>query len=150
MRANRGLWTKISRRITELTIPNQRTIWQDHRQKMAEKKDTSATWNVVKSLNGKASTQSRKTLICRGREFCSDKAKASAFCQESATISGRKSDRSSQRANRELRQETNCRRYTPRQEIEREFTINELENVLKRMKPEESEGPDEVAPDLVL
>ncbi len=47
---------------------------------MAEKKDASATWNVVKSLNGEASTQSGKTLIYQGREFCGDKVKASAFC----------------------------------------------------------------------
>ncbi len=80
MRANRGLWTEVSRRITELTIQNQCTIWQDHLQKIAEKKDASATWNVVKSLNGEASTQSGITLIYRGREFCNDKAKASAFC----------------------------------------------------------------------
>ncbi len=30
MHANRGLWTAVSRCITELTIRNQRTIWQDH------------------------------------------------------------------------------------------------------------------------
>ncbi len=36
------------------------------------------------------------------------------------------------------------------QEIEGEFTIDELENALKRMKPGKSEGPEGVAPDLVL
>ncbi len=89
MRATFGLWTEASRRITELTIQNQRTIWQDHLRKMAEKKDASATWNMLKSLTGEASTQSGKTPIYRSREFGSDKAKASPFCQENATIRGR-------------------------------------------------------------
>ncbi len=38
----------------------------------------------------------------------------------------------------------------PRQKIEGEFTIDELENALTRMKPGKSEWPDGVAPDLVL
>ncbi len=135
MRTNRGLWTKVSQRITELAIQNQHKLWQDHLQRMAEKKDTSATWNVLTSLNGESSTQNGKTLICRGCEFCSDRARASAFYQENATLSGCKSYRSFRRANRELRQETQRRRYMPGQEIEREFTIDELENALMRVKP---------------
>ncbi len=43
MRANRGLWTEVSQRITELTFQNQRKLEQDHFQKVAEKKDASAS-----------------------------------------------------------------------------------------------------------
>ncbi len=60
MRTNRILWTEVSQLITEHTNPNQRKSWHDHLQRMTEEKYTSATWNVVKSLNGEASTQTGK------------------------------------------------------------------------------------------
>ncbi len=63
MRTNRALWTDVSQRITEHTIQNQRKIWHDHMQRMTEKKYTSATWNVVKSLNSEVLTQSGKMLF---------------------------------------------------------------------------------------
>ncbi len=63
MRTKRALWTEVSQLITEHTIQNQRKIWHDHLQRMTEKKYTSATWNVVKSLNGEVSTQSGKILF---------------------------------------------------------------------------------------
>ncbi len=47
-----------------------------------QKKDASKTWKVVKTINGEAPTQSGKTLMYQRREYFSDKAKASAFCQE--------------------------------------------------------------------
>ena len=38
-------------------------------------------WAVVKSLNGSARAHDGKTLVFKGREYVSDKAKASAFIQ---------------------------------------------------------------------
>ena len=69
---------------------------------MTRTKDAKKAWAVVKSLNGSARAQDGKTLVYKGREYVSDKAKASAFIQEYATISGRKSNRSSRRAVREI------------------------------------------------
>ncbi len=63
MRTNRALWTEVSQLITEHTIQNQRKIWYDHLERMAEKKCTSAAWNVVKPLNGEVLTQSGKMLF---------------------------------------------------------------------------------------
>ncbi len=67
MRTNRVLWTEVSQIITKHTIPNQRNIWPDHLQRMTEKKFTSARWNVMKSLNGEAPTQTGKNGNLQGR-----------------------------------------------------------------------------------
>ena len=79
----------------------------------------------------------------------SDKAKASAFIQEYATVSGRKSDRSSRRAVRELRSGA-CRLLdSPRQDLEQAFAPEELAAALKTVKAGKAGGPDGVAPDLL-
>ncbi len=67
MRTNRALWTDVSQLITEHTIQNQRKIWHDHLQRMTEKKYTSARWNVIKSLNGEAPTETGKNGNLLGR-----------------------------------------------------------------------------------
>ena len=101
---------------------------------MTRTKDAKKAWAVVKSLNGSARAQDGKTLVYKGREYVSDKAKASAFIQEYATVSGRKSDRSSRRAVRELRSGV-CRLLgSPRQELEQAFTPEELAAALKTVK----------------
>ncbi len=96
---------------------------------------SSSTWKVVKKREGEETTQSGKTLTHHGREYCSDKAKASAFCQEYARISGRKSDKACRRLNREVRREVQWHRYPTKQEIEGEFNLKELE-------PKKSGGQD--------
>ncbi len=105
MHTDRKKWQEVSKLIAELTIENKRILWRGNLEKMAESNDASEAWKVVKTLNGEAPTQSGKTLIYQGREYCNDKAKASAFCQEYAKISGRKSDKASRRLTREVRRE---------------------------------------------
>ncbi len=85
---------------------------------MAEWKDASEAWKEVKTLNGEAPTPSGKALMYQGREYCSYKAKASAFCREYARISGRGSDKASRRLNREMRRDMQWHRYAPKQAIE--------------------------------
>ena len=111
-----------------------RSIWQAHLEEVTRTKDAKKTWAVVKSLNGSSRAQDGKTPVHKGREYVSDKAKASAFIQEYATLSRRNSDRSSRRAVRELR--CGVRRllgYT-RQELEQAFTLEELATALKIVK----------------
>ena len=114
---------------------------------MTRTKDAKKAWAVVKSLNGSARAQDGKTLVYKGREYVSDKEKASAFIQEYATISGRKSDRSSRRAVRELRSSVRRLLGSPRQELEQAFTPEELATALKTIKAGKAGGPDGVAPD---
>ena len=79
----------------------------------------------------------------------SDKAKASPFIKEYATVSGRKSDRSSRRAVRELRSGVRRLLVSPRQELEQAFTPEELAAALKTVKAGKAGGPDGEAPDLL-
>ena len=71
----------------------------------------------------------------------SDKAKASAFIQEYATVIGQKSDRSSRRAVRELRSGVRRLLGSPRQELEQAFTPEELAAALKTVKAGKAGGP---------
>ena len=116
---------------------------------MTRTKDAKKAWAVVKSLNGSARAQDGKTLDYKGRENVSDKAKASAFIQEYATVSGRKSDWPSRKAVRELRSGVRRLLGSPRQELEQAFTPEELAAALKTIKARKAGGPDGVAPDLL-
>ena len=103
----------------------------------------------MKSLNGSARAQDGKTLVYKGREYLSDMAEASAFIQEYATVSGRKSDRSSRRAVLELRSGVRRLLESPRQGLEQAFTPEELAAAMKTVKAGKAGGPVGVAPDLL-
>ena len=98
---------------------------------------------------GRRGPRMGKTLVYKGREYVSDKAKTSAFIQEYATVSGRKSDWSSRKAVRELRSGVHRLLGSPRQELEQAFTPEELAAALKTIKAGKAGGPDGVAPDLL-
>ena len=102
MGANRDAWVAKTREVLEKTQEARRSTWRAHLEEVTHSKDAKKAWAVVTSLNGSARAQDGKTLVYKGRECVSDKAKASSFIQEYATVSGRKSDRSSRRAVREL------------------------------------------------
>ena len=116
---------------------------------MTRTKDAKKAWADVKSQNGSARAQDGKTLVHKGYKYVSDKAKASAFIQEYATVSGRKSGRSSRRAVRELRSGVRRLLGSPRQELEQAFAPEELATAMKTIKAEKAGGQDGVAPDLL-
>ena len=103
----------------------------------------------MKSLNGSARAQDLKSLVYKGREYVSDKAKTSVFIQEYATVSGRKSDRSIRIDVRELRSGVRRLLGSPRQELEQAFTAEVLATALKTVKAGKAGGPDGVVPDLL-
>ena len=149
MGANRDAWVAKTREVLEKTQEAKRNTWRAHLEEVTRTKDANKAWAVVKSLNWLARAQDGKTLVCKGREYVSDKAKASTFTQEYATVSGRKSDRSSRRAVRELRSGVRRLLGSPRQELEQAFTPEELAAALKTVKAGKAGGPDGAAPDLL-
>ena len=149
MGANRDAWVAMTREVLKKTQEAKRNTWRAHLEEVTHTKDAKKAWAVVKSLNGPARAQDGKTLVYKGREYVSDKAKASAFIQEYATVSGQKSDRSSRRAVRELRSDVRRLLGSPRQELEQTFTPEELAAALKTVKAGKAGGPDGVAPDLL-
>ena len=118
MGANRDAWVSKTREVLEKTQEAKRNTWRAHHEELTRTKDVKKAWAVVKSLNGSTRAQDGKTLVYKGREYVSDKAKSSAFIQEYATVSGRKGDRSSRRAVRELRSGVRRLLGSPRQELE--------------------------------
>ena len=126
-----------------------RNTWRAHLKEVTRTKDAKKAWAVVKSLNGSARAQDEKTLVYKGREYVSDKAMVSAFIQEYATVSGRKSHRSSRRAVRELRSGVRRLLGSPQQEFEQAFNPEELAAALKTVKAGKAGDPDDVAPDLL-
>ena len=133
----------------EKTQEAKRNTWRAHLEEVTRTKDAMKAWAVVKSLNGSARAQDGNTLVYKGREYVSDKAKASAFIQEYATVSGRKSDRSSRRVVRELRRGVRRLLGSPSQELEQVSTPEELATALKTVKAGKAGGPDGVASDLL-
>ena len=120
-----------TREVLEKTQEAKRNTWRTHLEEVTRTKDAMKAWAVVKSLNGSARAQDGKTLVSKGREYVSDKAKASAFIQEYSTVSGRKSDRSSRWAVRKLRSGVRRLLGSPRQELEQAITLEELAAALK-------------------
>ena len=142
-------WVTKTREVLEKTQEAKRNTWRAHLEEVTRTKDAKKAWAVVKSLNWSARTQDGKTLVRKGREYVSDKAKASAFIQEYATVSGLKSDRSSRRAVRDLRSDVRRLLGSPRQELEQACTPEELAAALKTVKVGKAGGQDGVAPDLL-
>ena len=149
MGANRDAWVAKKREVLEKTQEDKRNIWRAHLEEVTRTKDAKKAWAVVKSLNWSARVQDGKTLVYKGREYVSDKAKASVIIQEYSTVSGRKSDRSSRIAVRELRSGVRRLLGSPRQELEQAFTPEELATALKTIKAGKACGPDGVAPNLL-
>ena len=119
---NRDAWVANTREVLEKTQEAKRSTWRAILEEVTRTKDAKKAWAVVKSLNGSAQAQDGKTLVYKGREYVSDKAMASTFIQEYATVSGRKSDRSSRRDVRELRSGVRRLLGSPRQELEQAST----------------------------
>ena len=149
MGANRDAWVAKTREVHEKTQAAKRNTWRAHLKKVTRAKDAKKAQAVVKSLNGSTRAQNGKTLVYKGREYVSDKAKSLAFVQEYATVSVRKSDLSSRRAVREHRSGVRTLLAPPRQELEHAFTPDELATALKTVKAGNDGGPDGVAPDLL-
>ena len=149
MGANRDAWVAETREVLEKTQEAKRNTWRALLEEVNRTKDAKKAYAVVKSLNGSARAKDGKTIVYKGREYVSDKAKASAFIQEYATVSGRKSDRSSRRAVRELRSGVRRLLGSPRQELEQAFAPDELAAALKTVKAGKAGGPDGVVPDLL-
>ena len=93
MGANRDAWVAKTREVLEKTQEAKRNTWRAHLEEVTRTKVAKKAWAVVKSLNGSARAQDGKPLVYKGREYVSDKSKASAFIQEYANVSGQKSDR---------------------------------------------------------
>ena len=147
--ATRDAWDAMTREVLEKSQKSKRSTWREHLEEVTCSKKAKKALAVVKILNGSVPAQDGKTLVKKGGEYVSDKAKASAFIKEYATVSGRKSVRSSRSVERELRSGVRRLLGSPRQELEQAYAPEELVAALKAVKAGKAGGPDGVASDLL-
>ena len=149
MRHNREEWVRVNKLVIEKTKEAKRAVWHANLDGISEQKDARKAWEVVKRLSGVTPPQAGKTLTYQGRQYVTDQAKASAFVQEYAKVSGRHSDKSTRRANRQLKATLKGNSWSPRQESEEEFTRDELSSALWKVKTGKAAGPDELYPEML-
>ena len=68
-----------TREVFVITQEAKRNTWRAHLEEVTRTKDAKKAWAVVNILNGTVRAQNGKTLVHKGREYVSDKAKASAI-----------------------------------------------------------------------
>ena len=95
--ANRNQWLETNREIIRHTEESKRASWHRHLDMISISKDAKQAWSTVCSLSGRQSHTTGESLLYKGREYVSYRAKASAFARENAKISGRKSDKDSRK-----------------------------------------------------
>ena len=93
LRTNCKQWLETIREITRLTEKFKRATWHSHLDRISKSKDAKQAWSSERFLPGSESHTTGKLLLYNGRAYASDRAKTSAFDQEYAKISGRKSDK---------------------------------------------------------
>ena len=79
----------------------------------------------------------------KGRRCATAKSKANAFVQEYAEVSGRKSNKDTRREEVELARELK-ETEGPKQEVESDFTYQELIWARNKIKNRKAAGPDEI------
>ena len=102
----------------------------------------------MRSLSGRESRTTRKSLPHSGRLYASDRAMASPFVQEYAKIRGRKCDKDSRKVVNYLRCPRRYIRTTPRQYVEEAFIPSEHQQALSHLKAGTAAGHDGIATDL--
>ena len=150
--ARREEWVQKSREVGRLIREAKTRVWREKLRNIQESKDTTKAWDLVKGLSGARSVEKKnEALEYKGRVCTTNRAKANAFCQHYAEISGKRKERA--RA-KELRREAvlvarEVRAEGPPSAVESEFTMGELTAALNKIKPRKAAGPDELKSDFV-
>ena len=101
---------------------------------------------------GKSADKRKETLNYKGRTCITNKAKANAFCQHYAEISGRRKKgapaKELRRAAVEVDREVKAER--PGTPVENEFSMGELLAAINKIKPRKAAGPDELKSDYII
>ena len=149
LRTNRKQWLETNRVITRLTVESKRAPSHWHLDRIFKPKDAKQSWSTVRSLSGKESHTTGKSLLYRGRVYASFRSKASAFIQDYSEIGCLKNDRDSRKAVMDLRCITRSTRTTPWLQIEETFTSGELQQTLSHFKAWNAAGLDGMTHDLL-
>ena len=79
-----------NREITRLTEEPKRANWHRHLDRISKSKDSKQACSTVRSLSGRESDTTEKSLLYNGRVYACNRSKASSFVEEYAKINCRK------------------------------------------------------------
>ena len=137
-----------SQRVKKLTREAKRRVWRENMEKTAKGRDPSQLWKLHKRLAGDQTQTESSSMIYNGRRCITPKAKANAFIQEFAGVSNMKKDKQSRAVRRSVRRLMRAR--GARQEIEADYTMEELGAAFKGIKKGKAGGPDNLRSDYIL
>ena len=147
-RTYRKQWLETNHEITRLAEESKRATWRRHLDRISKSKVAKQAWSTVCSFYGRESHTTGKSLLYKGRVYASDRAKAFAFVQEYAKISGGKSDKDSRKVVMGLQCPKRSTHTTTKHQIEEAITHGELRQSLSQQKAGKAAGPYGIVPDL--
>ena len=141
---NRREWVEACRSVQALIRKEKERRWVEFLEDAADTADPNKIWRVVKSLSDKSQGSTRnESLVHNGRLCTTSKAKADAFMQRYAEVSRLdipKADRLKKSVRRQLKvPSVDGESSSP-------FSLTELNEAIKRMKPKGAPGGDGIEP----
>ena len=143
-------WREARRQACKTIAAARQNAWKDYASKLNMRSDSSAVWRTIRSLDGRTSQGTNYKPMKRGRKLCStDKEKAKLFVDTYAAVSRVPCAPEDQGIRRSvyarLREPCGCEDRRPG--FCSSFSLMELDNALRKIKPGKAAGPDGIATD---
>ena len=148
--ANRQDWVNACRNVRTLIQEVRARRWRDFVESLGDKPDSPRAWGVLRSLSGKAPARAErnKAILHDGKTYVTDKSKANLFVRKYAQVSRHRFTREEKARIRRLRVRMTRMRRAPGaipQECV-DFSLSELEGVIREIHVRGAEGPDGIPP----
>ena len=117
----------MNRKITRSSEESDKATWHIYFDKILKYRDLKQAWSTVRSLLGKQFRINQKSLLYRARLYANNGMKAKVFVQRHAEISCRESDKDTRISVMDLQCPTQTTRTSPMQQINEDFTPDELQ-----------------------
>ena len=147
MANRREEWTEICRELVVKTAEAKRATWRKQLEKIKEEKSVSRAWGVVKQLGGGRGDGHGGAMLYEGKWRITPRAKANAFIQEYANISRSRTNKETRKERKRVAQ--HLRAMRPRTEVEKDFTLQELDKAIRSLKLGKAPGPDGIRPEFL-
>ena len=145
LKTNRKEWLDACKETNDAIREAKTECWREVVEGAINSEEEGKVWSFVKTLNGTPDRNSpNEALVVGGRRITSDKRKADAFIDNYAEVSRLKFTRAERRTN--LQAKRMLRKQTVNDESCCDFTIEELNKAIQKMKAKGAAGDDEIPP----
>ena len=146
---NRAAYNRQTARVRLLTRTGRREKWRNVCQNLDLHKDGKKAWKLLQNLEGSKKKENPKPIQTDSKIISDKKKKADYFNKFLASVS-----RASRRKNldKALWKITKTKQNAPscnNQPFEEDFTLQELNNAIKKSKSGKSPGPDKIANEMI-